>query len=204
MPGGGSVDPADVVTAREGVRLAFVAGLQHLPPRQRAVLLLRDVLAFSAAETGEALGLSVPAVKSALQRARRRLDEVAPHRDDVLEPADPRARDQLDRYMTAWESADTDAFSRLLRADASIESVGSRTWAAGRDSCLAYALPSMGAPGDWQMVPLIVNDQPAVATWWHGKPFGLAVLTPTDTGVAAITLFPDPALAERYARAVPR
>nr|WP_296064163.1 RNA polymerase subunit sigma-70 [uncultured Actinoplanes sp.] len=191
-------DPAEVVTAREGVRLAFVAGLQHLPPRQRAVLLLREVLAFSAAETGAMLGLSVPAVKSALQRARARLDEVAPARDDVLEPTDPRARSQLDRYMAAWEAADADAFSRLLRDDAAIEPVGSRVWFAGRATCLAFATPSMGAPGDWRMVPAVVNDQPAAAAWWHGTPFGLAVLTPTATGVAAVTLFPDPELTKPY------
>jgi RNA polymerase sigma-70 factor, ECF subfamily len=191
-------DPADLVTAREGVRLAFIAGLQYLPPRQRAVLLLRDVLAFSAAETGEMLGLSVPAVKSALQRARARLDEVAPDRDQVLEPSDPRAREQLDRYMAAWEAADAGAFGRLLRADATIEPVGSRVWFAGRDTCLAFAVPSMGAPGDWRMVATVVNDQPAAAVWWRGNPFGLAVLTPTSTGVAAVTLFADPALTTPY------
>jgi RNA polymerase sigma-70 factor (ECF subfamily) len=82
-------DPADQVIARESVRLAFVAGLRHLTPQQRAVLLLRDVLTFSAAETGEALGMSVPAVKSTLQRARARLAEEAPARDDVLDAASP-------------------------------------------------------------------------------------------------------------------
>jgi RNA polymerase sigma-70 factor, ECF subfamily len=187
-------DPADSVTSREAVRLAFVAGLQHLPPRQRAVLLLREVLAFSAAETGDILELSVPAVKSALQRARARLDEVAPTRDDVLEPDDPRARELLDRYMAAWEAADPVAFRDVLRADALIQLVGSRTVADGRDACLAFAGPSMGAPGDWRMTATVVNGQSAAYTWWNGSPYGIAVLSPTPGGIAAITLFPDAAL----------
>jgi RNA polymerase sigma-70 factor (ECF subfamily) len=189
-------DPADLVTAREGVRLAFIAGLQYLPPRQRAVLLLREVLAFSAAETGAMLDLSVPAVKSALQRARARLDEVAPDRDDVLEPADPRARQLLAGYMAAWEAADAEAFRRVLRADASIEPVGSGFYAAGRDACLAFAGPSMGAPGDWRMVAAEVNGQPAAASWCRGEPFGVAVLTVAGDGIRRITLFGDPQLIE--------
>ncbi|WP_030434362.1 RNA polymerase subunit sigma-70 [Actinoplanes subtropicus] len=184
-------DPADSVTERESVRLAFVAGLQYLPARQRAVLLLREVLAFSAAETGEILELSVPAVKSALQRARRRIDEVAPRRDQVLEPDDPRARELLARYMAAWEAADPVAFRELLRADASIQQAGSATWADGRDACLAFAVPAMGAAGDWQMTPMVVNGQSAVAARWHGQAYGMAVLTPTPSGILAITLFPD-------------
>jgi RNA polymerase sigma-70 factor (ECF subfamily) len=182
-------DPADVVAARDSVRLAFIAGLQLLPPRQRAVLLLRDVLAFSAAEAGEALGLSVPAVKSALQRARARLDEAAPHRDEVLEPSSPRARELLAAYMAAWEASDPEAFRRVLRADAAIEPVGSRAWFAGRDNCLAFAGPSMGAPGDWRMVATTVNDQPAAAAWFRGERFGTAVLTVTDGGISVVTLF---------------
>jgi RNA polymerase sigma-70 factor (ECF subfamily) len=187
-------DPADVVTAREGVRLALIAGLQLLPPRQRAVLLLRDVLAFSAAEAGAALDLTVPAVKSALQRARARLDEVAPQRDEVLEPTSPRARELLAGYMAAWEASDPEAFRKVLRADAAIEPVGSRTWFAGRDSCLAFAAPSMGAPGDWRMTARTVNDQPAAASWFRGQPFGVAVLTVARDGITAVTLFPDPTL----------
>jgi RNA polymerase sigma-70 factor, ECF subfamily len=182
-------DPADTVTARESVRLAFVAGLQYLPPKQRAVLLLREVLAFPAAEVGEMLGLSVPAVKSALQRARARLDEVAPDRDDILEPDDPRAKELLDGYMTAWMTGDPAAFERVLRADAAIEPVGTTTWYAGRDKCLAFAVPSMGAAGDWRMEPAEVNGQSAAESWWHGRRFGYAVLTPTPGGIARITLF---------------
>jgi RNA polymerase sigma-70 factor (ECF subfamily) len=142
------------------------------------------------------LGLSVPAVKSALQRARARLSEVAPARDDVLEPTDPRARELLEGYLAAWESADLEAFGRVLRADAAIEPVGSRVWFAGRDTCLRFAEPSMGAPGDWRMRPMVVNDQPAVAAWCRDEPFGLAVLTVTAGGIAAVTLFADPASAE--------
>jgi RNA polymerase sigma-70 factor (ECF subfamily) len=187
-------DPADVVTGRESVRLAFIAGLQYLTARQRAVLLLREVLMFPAAEVAEMLGLSVPAVKSALQRARARLDEVAPSREDVLEPDDPRAREQLERYMSAWQAGDPEAFRRVLRADAAIEPVGSRTWYAGRNACLAFAGPSMGEPGDWRMAPVEANGQPAVLAWWHGEPFGVAVLTPAAGGISRVTLFADPAL----------
>ena len=183
-------DPADSVTERESVRLAFIAGLQYLPPRQRAVLLLREVLAFSATETGKILDLSVPAVKSALQRARQRIGEVAPRRDEVLEPDDPRAQELLAKYMAAWEAADPVAFRELLRADASIQQAGSTTWAAGLDACLDFAVPSMGAPGDWRMTPAVVNGQPAAVVRWRGTAYGMAVLTPTPSGILAITLFP--------------
>ncbi|MEH1129574.1 RNA polymerase subunit sigma-70 [Micromonospora sp. CPCC 206061] len=191
-------DPADLVTARESVRLAFVAGLQHLTPRQRAVLLLREVLVFSAAETGEVLGMSVPAVKSALQRARARLDEAAPARDDVLDATSPRARELLARYMAAWETSDADAFREVLRVDAAIEPVGSGTSYAGREACLAFATPSMGPAGAWRMVATEANGQPAAVAWFHGEPYGVAVLTVAQDGIVAITLFGDPTLAKTF------
>lgn len=191
-------DPADQVIARESVRLAFVAGLQHLTPQQRAVLLLREVLTFSAAETGEALGMSVPAVKSTLQRARARLTEAAPARDDVLDAASPRARALLAGYMAAWEASDPDAFRDVLRADAAIEPVGSPTRYAGREACLAFATPAMGAPGEWRMLATEANGQPAAVAWFRGEPFGVAVLTVAEEGIVAITLFGDPKLAETF------
>jgi RNA polymerase sigma-70 factor (ECF subfamily) len=147
-----------------------------------------------AAEIARLLDTSVPAVKSALQRARQRIGKVAPRRDEVLEPDDPRARELLEKYMAAWEAADPMAFRELLRADASIQQGGSATWASGRDACLDFAAPAMGAPGDWRMTPTIVNGQPGVSVWWHGDAYGMAVLTPTPSGILAITLFPDAAL----------
>lgn len=192
-------DPAELVIARESVRLAFVAGLQHLTPQQRAVLLLREVLTFSAAETGEALGMSVPAVKSTLQRARARLAEAAPARDDVLDAASPRARALLAGYIAAWEASDADAFRDVLRADAAIEPVGSPTSYAGREACLAFATPAMGVPGEWRMVATEANGQPAAAVWFRGEPFGVAVLTVAEEGIVAITLFGDPKLTETFA-----
>ncbi|MEU8331340.1 RNA polymerase subunit sigma-70 [Micromonospora sp. NPDC048839] len=191
-------DPLDLVTARESVRLAFVAGLQHLAPRQRAVLLLREVLAFSAAETGEVLGMSVPDVKSALQRARARLAEAAPARDDVLDASSPRARALLARYMAAWEASDADAFREVLRADASIEPVGSPASYTGRAACLAFATPAMGAAGDWRMVATEANGQPAAVAWLGGEPYGVAVLMIAEDGIMAITLFGDPELAKIF------
>jgi len=191
-------DPADLVIARESVRLAFVAGLQHLTAQQRAVLLLREVLTFSAAETGEALGMSVPAVKSTLQRARARLAEAAPARDDVLDAASPRARALLAGYMAAWEASDADAFRDVLRADAAIVPVGSPTSYTGREACLAFATPAMGAAGEWRMVATEANGEPAAVAWFRGEPSGVAVLTVTEEGIVAITLFGDPKLAETF------
>ena len=194
------LDPESVAVSREGVRLAFIAGLQHLPRQQRAVLLLREVMAFSAAEVAEMLDTSVAAVKSSLQRARAKLDEMAPSRDAALaEPSEPRAQELLALYMAAWESADAAAFSRLLRADATLEGVPSRTWFAGKETCLAFSVPFMGPPGSWTMVATSANGQPAAVSWWRGEPYGLAVLTPAEDGLAALTLFADPTLVARFA-----
>jgi RNA polymerase sigma-70 factor (ECF subfamily) len=192
-------DPEAEVVARESVRLAFVAGLQYLPARQRAVLLLREVLAFPAADVADMLGTSVAAVKSTLQRARARLAEVAPTPDRVAEPTDRRARELLDLYMAAWEAADPAAFQRVLRTDATLELVPSGERAHGNAACLALAAPSMDRPGAWRMAPTDANGQPAARVWWDGDPFGLAVLAPAADGIAAVTVFVDPALVDRFA-----
>ena len=188
-------DPAAILTARHSVRLALIASLQYLPARQRAVLLLREVLGFSAAEVAAMLGISAAAVKSTLQRARARLDEVAPAPESVIEPTEPHARDLLGQYIAGFENADTAALEKALRTDAAIELVGTRTWFSGRVTCLRFLAHVIGSPGDWLMTPTLANGQPAAAAYYRHddgthQALGVAVLTATSTGVARITVFP--------------
>ncbi|MFJ9778031.1 RNA polymerase subunit sigma-70 [Amycolatopsis sp. NPDC101161] len=193
-------DPA----ARDGVRLALVAALQYLPARQRAVLLLREVLGFSAAEVAAMLDVSVAAVKSTLQRARARLDEISPSPDDVVEPADPRARELLRQYIAGFENADLAALEKALRTDAAIELVGTRTWFSGKVRCLRYLAHVLGTPGDWLMTPTRANGHPAAATYHRTadgthEALGVAVLEATPAGIARITVFPGgPALVASF------
>jgi len=197
-------DPATLVTAREGVRLALVAALQYLPTRQRAVLLLREVLGFRASEVAAMLGVSTAAVKSALQRARARLDEVAPSPESVSEPTEPHARDLLRHYITGFENADMAALEKALRTDAAIELVGTRTWFSGKATCLRYLAHVIGSPGDWLMTPTHANGQPAAATYYRAddgthQALGVAVLTIAPAGVARVTVFPGgPRLVTRF------
>ena len=192
-------DPAAVVTSRESLRLALVASLQHLPAQQRGVLLLRDVLAFPAADVATMLDISVAAVKSALQRARARMRDVAPSADEVIEPTEPRARELLDGYMAAFETADTALLEEVLRHDAALEMVGSRTWFAGRATCVPYLAGVVGVPGDWRMVGIAANGQPAAAAYRRDddgvlRAFGIAALDVTARGIARIVVFGDPGL----------
>jgi Sigma-70, region 4 len=117
----GPADPAAIVAAREGLRRALIASLQYLPPRQRAVLVLRDVLEFPAAEVAVMLGTTTVSVKSALQRARARMEELAPAADQIIEPTALQARDLLDQYIAAFENANAAALGRLLVRDAVLE-----------------------------------------------------------------------------------
>ena len=200
----GPQDPAAVVAARESLRFALVASLQLLPPRQRAVLILRDVLAFPAAEVATMLGTSAAAVKSALQRARTRLAEAAPAgEDELLDPDDPHARELLEQYVVGFENADTAALEKALRADAALELIPSGSWFSGRIACLGVLRAAVGAPGTWRMVPTTANGQPAAVAHVRGddgvhRPFGIGVLWPTATGIARILAIEDPGLAERF------
>ncbi|HUB42857.1 MAG TPA: RNA polymerase subunit sigma-70 [Streptosporangiaceae bacterium] len=189
-----SADPATIVAAREGLRLALMASLQYLPPKQRAVLLLRDVLGFPATEVAAMLSTSTAAVKSTLQRARARLEEVAPAPEGVIEPTEPLAQTLLDQYIAAFENADTVALEKALRTDAAIEMVGTRTWFSGRATCLRYLAQVTGSPGDWLMTPALANGQPAAAAYYRDgdgthHAYGLGVLTVTPAGIARITVF---------------
>jgi RNA polymerase sigma-70 factor (ECF subfamily) len=195
----GSGDPAAIVAARAGLRLALIASLQYLPPRQRAVLVLRDVLAFPATEVAVMLGTTTVSVKSVLQRARARLKEAAPVADQITEPAEPRARALLDQYIAAFENADAGALERLLLADATIEATPLRTWFAGRETCVPFLRGLMGSAGDWRMLATSANGQPAAAAYTrdeHGayQPYGICVLTVTRAGIRRITSFGEPGL----------
>ncbi|GAB2856877.1 sigma-70 family RNA polymerase sigma factor [Actinoallomurus bryophytorum] len=197
----GTQDPATILTTRDSVRLALVTALQYLPARQRAILLLREVLGFSAPEVATMLGTSTAAVKSALQRARARLDEGAPATEIITEP---HARDLLGQYIAGFENADIAALEKALRTDAAIELVGTRTWFSGKVTCLRYLAHVIGSPGDWLMTPTGANGQPAAATYHRTDDgthhaLGVAVLTATPAGISRITVFPGgPGLVARF------
>jgi RNA polymerase sigma-70 factor (ECF subfamily) len=205
-----SGDPAAVVAARETLRLALIASLQYLPPRQRAVLLLREVLGFPASEVATMLGISAVAVKSALQRARVRLHEVSPTPGRLIEPTDPWAKEQLDLYIAGFEHADISALEKALRADAAIEMVGTSLWFSGRSTCLRYLASVIGAPGSYLMTPTLANGQPTAAAYRRVadgsyRAFGLGVLTVTPSGIERITVFGGgPALVAAFGLEVTR
>ena len=199
-----SDDPAAIVASREWLRLALVASLQYLPARQRAVLLLREVLALSAAEVADILGISTVAVKSILQRARARLEVVAPVAERVSEPTEPVANALLDQYIAAFESSDAAALQKVLREDVVLEMAGHRTWFAGLATCLPFlAKQVLGSPGDWKMFPIRANGQPGVVGYQRGSDgayhaFGVAVLEVSSRGIARISVFDDPGLVTRF------
>ncbi|GIF69032.1 RNA polymerase sigma factor [Asanoa ishikariensis] len=180
-------DPADTVVRHESLRLALVASLQLLPPRQRAVLLMREVLEFPATEVASMLDMSVPAVKSSLQRARARLD--AARGEPLSDPDSPEALAQLDAYLAAFVNSDLRALEAALRKDATLEVVPSRTWFAGKAVCVPYLASVLGEPGEWAMFPVTANDQPAVVVYRAGAAFGVVLLSPTPTGLRGIVLF---------------
>lgn len=199
-------DPASIVALRHSLRLALIASLQYLPGRQRAALLLSEVLAWSAKEVAETLGTSTAAVKSMLQRARAKLDEVAPTADQVEEPQEPEQRAILEQYIKAFENSDPKTIERLLREDATIELIGTKPWYQGRATCLPYLTrQALFTKGDWKMLPTSANGQPAAAAYLLGddgtyQAFGIAVLTVTTGpyGLQGITVFPDPTLVDRF------
>jgi RNA polymerase sigma-70 factor (ECF subfamily) len=197
-------DPAVIVATREAVRLALIASLQYLPPRQRAVLVLRDVLAFPAAEVATMLGTTTASVKSALQRARARLGELDLSDGQISAPTEPRARALLEQYIAAFERADAAALERLLLADVTLEATPLRTWFAGRAVCLPFLRDHLlGAPGTWRMLATSANGQPAAVAYPRDErgeyqPYGICVLTVTDAGIRRISSFGDPGLVTMF------
>jgi RNA polymerase sigma-70 factor (ECF subfamily) len=192
-------DPAVIVQARQSVRLALVAALQHLPPRQRAVLILREVLGWQANEVAGLLGTSTAAVNSALQRARTQLMNVEPAEDEIIEPTDMVLRSLLDRYAAAFENADVAALESLLTEDATWEMPPIPTWFAGRSTIAAFLAGRLTNDGGNRMVPTGANGQPAFALYLLDRDgtcraHAVHLLTVTARGIAKVVAFHDPEL----------
>jgi len=186
---------------RESVELAFVAALQHLPARQRAVLILRDVLGFSGGEVADALEMSPEAVYSALQRAHRTVDERLPAQSQQValrSIGDDRLRTLVARYVDAWERADVDALVDLLTEDAVIAMPPYRTWYAGRDAVIAFLRKTPLRGQRWRVLPSHANGQVGFACYlvseetgayeWHS----MELITLRGERIAEITAFLDP------------
>ena len=193
-------DPAAVAASRAGIRLAFVAALQHLSARQRAMLILRDVLEWPAAQVADLLGTTTTAVNSGLRRARAQLAQALPAEDELAEPAEPDRQALLDRFATAVENADASALARLLAEDVALEMPPALTWFAGRRAVTVFTATQLFTePGGLRMVPVMANGQPAFAVYRRGSggPYlahALQVLTVAATGIARIVAFTDPGL----------
>lgn len=196
-------EPDATVVVKETIELAFLAAIQHLPPRQRAVLILRDVLGWPAAETADLLELSVAAVKSALQRARATLRAHLPERRTEWAPTTAptdQERALLNRFMDAHERADTAAFAELLSEDVRLTMPPLPFWFAGRAAVVTFAEDAFrpGSPlyqSEWRGVPTRANRQPAVAGYIRlpGESLFRAqvlnVLRVEDGKIAEITAF---------------
>jgi RNA polymerase sigma-70 factor, ECF subfamily len=202
--GGRSADPATEVVDRESVRLAFVAALQHLTPAQRAVLILRDVLAWQASEVAALLEISVAAVNSSLQRARAQVHKLDP--ETAAEPlSDARANELLADYVAAFENYDVPRIVELLSADAVWEMPPYLGWYRGADAIgelIKVRCPAEAA-GDQLMVPVGANGQPAFGLYMRQPDgtyaaFQLQVLTLSGGRVLRVDAFFDVGLFDRF------
>jgi RNA polymerase sigma-70 factor (ECF subfamily) len=194
VPDGG--DPADVAVARESIRLAFVAALQHLPPRQRAVLILREVLRWHASEVAELLDMTVVSVNSALQRARATLASAKPDEAANAEPMDTEHQALLDQYVDAFERYDMDSLTSLLREDATWNMPPYELWLRTHADIVKWCLgPGIGCQGS-RLVPTMANGSPAFGQYKPAPdgslaPWSLQVLEFAGGRISGITFFLD-------------
>jgi RNA polymerase sigma-70 factor, ECF subfamily len=188
-------DPAEVAETRDSIRLAFVAALQHLPPRQRAVLVFRDVLRWKASEVAELLDTSVASVNSALQRAHSTLESVHPD-EGASEPINDEQRALLGRYVDAFERYDMDALTSVLRDDASWSMPPYELWLRSHDEIRRWCLgPGIGCRGS-RLVPVEANGSPAFGQYKPAgggglEPWSLQVLELSGDRIDGICFFLD-------------
>jgi len=201
--GTGTTDPAAVVVARGRVRLALVAGMQLLPARQRAILILRDVLEWSAAEVAEALETTPAAVNSGLQRARARLRELGRDEDDVREATAADQRAVVDRYVAAFVDADLTALTALLTQDVVLEMPPVLNWYVGPDAYARFMARVYEWRGtDWRVLPVAANGQPAIAMYVRdGDEYAMhsvQVFDVVGSAISHLSVFVDPSAYEAF------
>jgi RNA polymerase sigma-70 factor, ECF subfamily len=200
----GAGDPATVAGVRGSVRLAFVAAMQYLPARQRAILILRDVLEFSAAEVAEILATTPTAVNSGLQRARARLDAVSVAEERIDEPSDPTTRSLVDQYVAAFERADVPALTQLLTDQVVLEMPPVPLWLVGREHYSQFIARVFRLRGpDWRMLPTTANGQRAVGAYCRVdensyEAHTLQVFSLTPSGISRNVVFQSPPLFELF------
>ena len=203
MPDGRVVDdggdPAEATAAKETLKLAFIAALQFLPPKQRAVLILRDVLRWKASEVAALLETSEASVNSALQRARATLDEREIELDEVSDPADEEHADLIERYMQAFESYDMEALTALLHEDATLSMPPYELWLTGHDDIVAWMMGPGHACEGSRLVPVAANGSIAFGQYrpsgpnGEHEPWGLVVLETRDGKISGLNTFLDTA-----------
>ena len=194
-----ALTPEGRYTSHESVQLAFVATIQELPPRQRAALLLCDVLGWAAAEAATLLSSSTASINSALQRARESLARRYPEgRPQAAPRPDPAQQQLISRYLKAWEGHDVDAFAALLKEDAAAVMPPWLEWYVGREVIRSFFAMSWKTCGGLHLVPTAANGQPAFAVYeassadWHAH--SIHVLTLDEDAISRLTLFIEPRL----------
>jgi len=190
-------DPAEAAVERETIRLAFMAALQHLPPKQRAVLILREVLAWKASEVAELLGTTVASVNSALQRARATLAESAPAATDMADPLDEEQKELLERYVAAFEGYDMAALTALLHEDATLSMPPYDLWLQGHDNIVGWMLGVGEVCRGSRLIPIVANGSPAFAHYHPAEdgnghtPWALMIIEIVDGRITGINSFLD-------------
>jgi RNA polymerase sigma-70 factor, ECF subfamily len=197
------LDPAEHAVEQDTIRLAFVAALQHLPPKQRAVLILREVLAWQASEVAELLDTSVASVNSALQRARATLSEHESLETSRMSSLGEPERELLSRYVAAFEAYDIDALVKLLHDDAGFSMPPFEMWIHGVVDIHSFYLGHGIGCKDSRLIPVVANDMPAYGAYKLDsdgvrRPWAIQVLEITDGRVSHLHHFIGPKLFERF------
>jgi RNA polymerase sigma-70 factor, ECF subfamily len=199
--------PAARYEALEAVELAFIAALQHLPARQRAALILRDVLGFSGAEVAAALGTTAASVYSLLQRAHATLEDRLPDRSQqatLRSLGDEELSAAVNRFVDAWARADVDAIADLLTDTAILAMPPTATWLRGRESIATFLRrTALDGTRSWRLEPTTASGQLAMVAYLRDasgvyRPYGVTVLTLGGASIAEINTFRDPSAAARF------